>query len=423
MPAGIPPSLGALDGPAAAALCPPEPAIDRLVRAPSRVALSQLLGLLDRDVDDAVSQVVVLARRLTGSAVSFLGAVGPELDHYKAIDGAPGALSESRTMAGRTFCHYTHALGRTLRIADTRAGAPWRDVPTVQTLGVAAYLGVPVWHQGQVVGSLCVIEARARDWSDRDVDAVETLAQSLSREFDLRAALRRAEREASQQAALVLQHESLVASVLHDLSSPMLSMQLTLALLRQGGDTPAVQRLGQSVDQLRTLIGELNRHPRRRPGGHEADPPAVLALDAVAGDALQMFEPLAGRDGQRLHAALASGARVRLRRSDLLRVLCNLLGNALKFSHPGGTVTLASGPDAEPGWAWMAVRDEGVGMRPEQLARCTERGYSDGQGRGQSTGLGLAIAQEIVQRHGGELRVRSAVGEGTEVRVRWPVAG
>lgn len=411
---------GRIDGPAAAALCPAEDTLDALVRAPARIALAASLGLLDRDVDEAVQNAVALARRLTNTPVSFLGVVGPEVDHYKAIEGADAPLLVQRTLAGRTFCHYTHALGRTLRIDDTRSAAPWRDVPTVRTLGVAAYLGVPVRHAGEVVGSLCVVDLEARDWSDRDVDVVEALAESLERELALRAALAMAHAESRRQAEVVVQRESLVANVLHDLATPMQVMQLALAVLRPSAEGAAVDRLARAIEMLRELVASLNQADASDPSPDDRHAPGPLLLDAVAADAARMFEPLAARDGMVLQQSLSSGARLPVRRGELLRLLSNLLNNALKFSRPGSTVTLVSRRDADSGWACVAVRDEGLGMRPEQVLRCTERGYSDGHGRGDSTGLGLAIALEIAQRHGGSLHVRSQLGVGTEVEVRWP---
>lgn len=440
-----------ITGASAAALCPPESEIDLAVREPARVALTAALGLLDRDVDEAVGHAVSLVRRLTHSPVSFFGAIGPEVDHYKAIEGAGPPLSDTRTMAGRTFCHYTHALGRTLAIEDTRAESPWREVPTVRTLGVAAYLGVPVRHQGQVVGSLCVIDQVPRRWGEQEIDLLEAMAQSIERELALRAMLRGAREDMRRQAELVLERETLVANVLHDLATPMLSLQLSLAMLRKRhpGEADALAGLGHATDMLRELVGALNGRRLARGGGADmppmpaeptsptkaglasrelqatvpaADEPATgpLALDAVLVDVARMVQPIAARDGLRLQTHLDSGGRVAVGRGELLRVAGNLLNNAMKFSRPGGTVTLASGRDAQPGWVWMAVRDEGVGMTPEEVARCTDRGYSNGKGRAHSTGLGLAIARQFALEGGGELRVRSEVDRGTEVLIRWP---
>ncbi|WP_193758155.1 sensor histidine kinase [Pseudacidovorax intermedius] len=436
-----------ISGDVAAGLCPSEDALDGVVRTPARLALTAALGLLDRDVDEAVRHAVALVRRLTGAPVSFFGAVGPEADHYKAIEGAGPPLADTRVIAGRTFCHYTHALGRTLAIEDTRAASPWRDVPTVQSLGVTAYLGVPVRHGGHVVGSLCAIDMQPRRWGDKEIDLLEAMAQSIERELALRAALQAARADAERQAELVLQRETLVANVLHDLATPMLSLQLSLAMLRKRhpGEAEALAGLGHATEMLRELVSGLNGRQLGRatanapdaggsllpagmgtPAGDGAWPGAgtsdtsVLDLDAVLVDVARMVEPIAARDGLRLHTVLASGGQVAVGRGELLRVAGNLLNNAMKFSRQGGTVTLASGRDAQPGWVWMSVRDEGVGMTPDEVARCTERGYSNGKGRAHSTGLGLAIAQQFANEGGGELRVNSLVDVGTEVLIRWP---
>ena len=449
--------LHRITGAQAASLLPSEADIDRAARAPARLALTAALGLLDRDMDEAVAHAVALVRKLTRAPVSFFGAVGPEVDHYKSIEGVDAPLAETRTMAGRTFCHYTHALGRTLAIEDTRAQAPWREVPTVRTLGVAAYLGVPVRHQGQVVGSLCVIDQVPRRWGEQEIELLEAMAQSIEREFALRAALRVAREDMQRQAELVLERETLVANVLHDLATPMLSLQLSLAMLRKRhpGEADALAGLGHATDMLRELVGALNgRRLARRdaPAAAASDAHAAtsvpfgavsaarqeaedttlaqdgtaaapLALDAVLVDVARMVQPIAARDGLRVQTHLDSGGHVAVGRGELLRVAGNLLNNAMKFSRPGGTVTLASGRDAQPGWVWMAVRDEGVGMTPEEVAVCTDRGYSNGKGRAHSTGLGLAIARQFAEQGGGALQVSSVVDRGTEVLIRWPDCG
>ncbi|WP_196933720.1 GAF domain-containing protein, partial [Pseudacidovorax intermedius] len=189
-------------------------------------------------------------------------------------------------MAGRTFCHYTHALGRTLAIQDTRAESPWREVPTVRTLGVAAYLGVPVRHQGQVVGSLCVIDQVPRRWGEQEIDLLEAMAQSIERELALRATLRVARDDMRRQAELVLERETLVANVLHDLATPMLSLQLSLAMLRKRhpGEADALAGLGHATDMLRELVGALNGRRLARGGVGDTPPmPAEPALPIKAG--------------------------------------------------------------------------------------------------------------------------------------------
>lgn len=104
-------------------------------------------------------------------------------------------------------------------------------------------------------------------------------------------------------------------------------------------------------------------------------------------------------------------------RAQLELVLLNLASNAAEAMPDGGTFTLAVAGDAD--WVELKVADTGRGMTAEELARCREPFYTT-KPPGQGTGLGLAVAADLAERAGGSLRVDSAPGRGTVVRIRLP---
>jgi signal transduction histidine kinase len=104
------------------------------------------------------------------------------------------------------------------------------------------------------------------------------------------------------------------------------------------------------------------------------------------------------------------------------QVLLNLLGNAVKFTPAGGTVTLRSGIDATSG-LWVEVRDTGVGIDPADHAAVFEQFRqvgSDSAGRAEGTGLGLAMVRRLVQQHGGVVTLVSQLGAGAAFRFNIP---
>ncbi len=113
-------------------------------------------------------------------------------------------------------------------------------------------------------------------------------------------------------------------------------------------------------------------------------------------------------------------------RGKIVQVLGNLLGNAYKYSPAGGAVQVQLLRDHEAGAAGrvgFSVTDAGIGMTPAQVARIFERFYrADPSGAILGTGLGMSIAKEIVDLHGGSLVVTSAPGQGTCVSVWLPSA-
>lgn len=108
--------------------------------------------------------------------------------------------------------------------------------------------------------------------------------------------------------------------------------------------------------------------------------------------------------------------------SRLQEVIYNLLDNAVKYSQPGGTVSLRAEPEGDR--IRISVSDQGVGIREADLPRIFERFYRADKGRSRElggTGLGLSIVKHIVQLHGGTVDARSEPGKGTTISVLLPV--
>ena len=108
----------------------------------------------------------------------------------------------------------------------------------------------------------------------------------------------------------------------------------------------------------------------------------------------------------------------------LAQVFTNLVDNALKFTPANGQVTLSA--KFAGGWLEFEVTDSGVGVESEALPRLFDRFYqvdpSRARNESHGAGLGLAIAREIVQAHGGKIGVRSSAGHGTTFTIRLPLA-
>jgi len=220
----------------------------------------------------------------------------------------------------------------------------------------------------------------------------------------------------------------------HELRSPIAAAQSMLSALdlSQGQDLPAParaihQRIRERLKGLTEFIGELLELAEGRRGGGAAvtrrldlgELLALLAEDhrAPAREAGQELE-LAGLEPGRFWVG-GDPERVR-------RVFENLVSNAVKYSRPGGSVGLGlehvHGEDASP-WVVATVRDQGIGIAPDQLPRLFHEFYRTPQSRrhtSQGTGLGLAITRDLVQAMGGRIEVESRLEVGTTFRVWLP---
>jgi PAS domain S-box-containing protein len=147
-----------------------------------------------------------------------------------------------------------------------------------------------------------------------------------------------------------------------------------------------------------------------------------VPLGALARQALDMVREIAERAQVTLHLVAADETTVLADRTRLLQILFNLLGNAIKYNRPGGTVALSL-ERAANGEVQMRVRDSGLGISEADLPHVFEpfqRGNQAG-GRVEGTGIGLAVTRSLVQLMGGSINARSEPGAGSEFSVRLPL--
>jgi PAS domain S-box-containing protein len=224
------------------------------VRDPARVAAVRGTGLLDADAEEVFDRLSRLAVRLLGVPAAFLSLVDAERDFYLTACGFGEPLASARQLTGPTFCHYALASPGPLVIPDTAADPVYRDVPTVRTLGVAAYVGVPVRVGGQRVGSFCAIDTRPRAWTAGEVEVLTELAASAERELELR--MQRAtlgaanHRLQAQQAELEVQAETLAGA------NANLEAALADAVRARRDADAARRQAGAAEAQLRSVFAQ-----------------------------------------------------------------------------------------------------------------------------------------------------------------------
>ncbi|HEY4305513.1 MAG TPA: ATP-binding protein [Gemmatimonadaceae bacterium] len=160
---------------------------------PARLAALASTQLLDSEVEETFDRLTRLAVRLVDVPAAFISLVDRDRDFYKSACGFGEPLASARELSGPTFCHFTIQSTQPLVIPDTVADPRYRDVPTVKSLGVAAYVGIPLVIDGQVIGAFCAIDVIPRQWTDRDISTLSDLAAIALREIEYRAAGKRSD--------------------------------------------------------------------------------------------------------------------------------------------------------------------------------------------------------------------------------------
>lgn len=242
--------------------------------------------------------------------------------------------------------------------------------------------------------------------------------------------LARAMNEMSQRVQVSQQSQrDFVANVSHELKTPLTSIQgFAQAILDGAVQTPdALQQAAgvvfQEATRMHRLVLDLLSLARLEAGTADLQRTPVN-IEALLRGVIEKFILQAQsaqvdlrEDYQEMPLVIGDGDR-------LAQVFTNLVDNAIKFTPPGGTVTVAS--HSSDGGVLVSVSDSGSGIAPEDQSRIFERFYqvdkSRRGGAGRGVGLGLSIARQIMLAHGGQIWVESQPGQGSRFMVKIPFA-
>jgi signal transduction histidine kinase len=247
--------------------------------------------------------------------------------------------------------------------------------------------------------------------------------------------LQRAYEELRQKSEMLVQNEKmsaigvLAAGVAHELNNPLTAVvgfaQMIAEKLKANrpanwSDTEyeraqqALENLVQGAHRARDIVGSLLRFARAT----KPDARTLVDINQTLRDAFVFTEHLLLRHGIVLEKRLAPelppvwGNSARLQ-----HVFTNLLINAQQATPSGGTVRVITERADEPKGVWVHVEDTGEGIPPDALEQIFEPFYTR---KAQGTGLGLSIAKQIIEEHGGEIRVESEFGKGARFSVFLP---
>jgi two-component system, OmpR family, phosphate regulon sensor histidine kinase PhoR len=222
-----------------------------------------------------------------------------------------------------------------------------------------------------------------------------------------------------------------VANASHELKTPLASLSGFIETLQGPAkdDTEARERflviMFEQTVRMQRLIEDLLSLSRIELREH-LPPRGTVSLKALTKDVVEAIEPISTRDNVEIVVNIPDDLpSVRGDWDELHQVVQNLVDNAVKYGYLGEHVEVSALPALDETQVELSVRDYGPGIPREHIPRLTERFYrtdvATSRERG-GTGLGLAIVKHILNRHGGELRVESTVGEGSTFTIQLPVA-
>ena len=213
-----------------------------------------------------------------------------------------------------------------------------------------------------------------------------------------------------------------ISSVSHELRTPLTAIKGWSETLESGYDPESFKK------GMKVITGETKRLERmvedlldfsRIQSGHFSLQFAALDVIAELEDALLIYNDKAKKENIQLtynepeFMCAVVGDKNRLR-----QVFINIIDNALKYTEPGGSIAVVA--EKNESAVIVSVSDTGAGIAPEDLSKVKQKFYKANKTK-HGSGIGLAVADEIVTRHGGTLDIESELGKGTTVTIILPL--
>jgi signal transduction histidine kinase len=214
----------------------------------------------------------------------------------------------------------------------------------------------------------------------------------------------------------------MAATIAHEINNPLEAVTNLLYLLR-----PKIMD-GEGLNYLSTAESEIARvsHIAKQTLGYYREHAAASAasLSEIAQQVVSIYEPRCIAANIKLNTSFHSSRKPIVRRGEMMQVISNVIANSIYALRPGGTIDVEiSDSGTGPEGVNLVVRDNGSGVSPENLPRVFDAFFTTRATIG--TGIGLFIAKQFVEGHGGEITIESNQGgdaHGTTVRIFLPLA-
>ncbi|HEX2981197.1 MAG TPA: GAF domain-containing sensor histidine kinase [Anaerolineaceae bacterium] len=324
------------------------------------------------------------------------------------------AVPVDRSVAGWVFSH-ARAFRSDQSEGDERI---YRAVDRELHDETRSLLAFPLVYRGETLGVIETMnKLNGEMFSEADLKALKALAAlvayALHQDSELSAA------RSQQQSAVELNRlkSDWLAVLGQELRDSLRVILRQATVLPEGVASEAL--LGASA-QLKQIAAQLDRLEHFDQTLMEMEPGSINALELLQSTSAQ-FQDMAAARAITVQIEAPSELTFEGDRQKMAMALHNLMKNALAFTAPGGWVRLVA--EELPGFVRLAVIDNGAGIPEKELERIFDRFYRvrPMPVRHEGIGLGLAIAREMVEQHGGEIIVESAVGMGSTFVVMMPV--
>ena len=403
--------------------------------APDRIAALADLEILGAPTERSFELLTELTADILEAPVALLTLVTDERQFFVGSTGLGEPWSSSReTPLSHSFCQYVAKRGEPLIIKDAREHPLVCDNLGIKELNVVGYLGAPLLHEGQSLGSLCAIDQKARKWTNSELEMLTRLAVIAASEFAKRKSTLEKQKQLENRLRQSYKMEAigqLTAGVAHDFSNVLGAVQIYADLIQADLKDPVkslghLQQIHATIDSAKGVVSQLLNWSRP-----DKNDQAPIDLVDVVRDSLPLLIAFLSPQVQITFEDACDSGVILANTAQIQQVLFNLCGNAEHaMRDTGGNVEIrvesldlvekaAQGELAPGRYVVLKVSDTGYGI-PEDILHRIHDPYFTTKPVGEGTGLGLWTVFGIAQTHSAIVEVESDVNEGSTFQIFFP---
>jgi len=360
-----------------------------------------------------------LAAQICDVPISFINLIGDKKEYKKACYGFEGETTAREV----SFCQYTIMGDDLFEVKNVLEDPHLKDNPNVTGgLKLRYYAGIPLRSpEGYNVGSLCLIDHKPNELSSDQKGALETLAEEIVSRFELNAAKRKLER---------LNHEKdqMVRAVSHDLRNPLFGIIGFAEFLISEMENSEHREILEHIENAgKSMLGHINLLLNTGYLNNESIKVNLVKKDvvAVAEEIISLHRPYAILKNVNLIVEHPPELICKIDPEKWKQIVGNLVGNAIKFTHKGGTVKISLSESGNVSKKiTLRVTDSGIGMTQEMIQKLfkldgtIQRHGTEGE---ETSGLGMRIIKKNIELLRGTVDVESTHQKGTSFTVKIPI--
>lgn len=215
-------------------------------------------------------------------------------------------------------------------------------------------------------------------------------------------------------------HETFIYSVSHDLKAPLANIEGLIDYLRKVTDPNHREQqqiatlLKKSVDSMRNIIDELAEIAKAK--NHYQEEKEIISLENIFNEVKLILDEQISNTNATIHLHIKE-PEIKFSQKSLRSIIFNLLSNALKYKSPERAPDIHLKSERVNGYVQISVKDNGLGIAEDKIDKLFKP-YSRLEKKVEGTGIGLYLIKRIIENQGGQIIVKSNLGEGTEFIVK-----